>query len=182
MEDAVLAAGWDQLAEGGYAGFTYDAIARRAGTSKPVLYRRWPTREHLVEAVIEWRGSRDRLAVPDTGALRTDLLALLREANQRPERYLALLSAQFGGLYEGRLTPATIRERYLGTGPGAMSRVLDHAIERGEIEPGVLTPTVAAVPFDLFRMHVLLTLGPLEDGALVAIVDEVFLPLVSRRG
>ena len=35
-----------------------------------------------------------------------------------------------------------------------------------------------AVPFDLFRHDLLMTLSPLADDDIVAIVDEVFLPLV----
>jgi len=53
LEEALLDAAWDELGEIGYAGFTVDAVARRAGTSRPVLYRRWPSRARLVLAASE---------------------------------------------------------------------------------------------------------------------------------
>ncbi|ANJ26146.1 TetR/AcrR family transcriptional regulator [Agromyces aureus] len=181
LEAAILEAAWEQLLTG-YPNFTYDAIAKRAQTSKPVLYRRWPSREELLEATLAWRGAHDRLPIPDTGELRGDLLALLRSANRRPERFLGLLSAQIGGYYDAAgLTPGSLRDRFIGTGPTALSTVYRRAADRGELDGDRLTPRIAAVPFDLFRMQLFLTLQPLADEELVSIVDEVFLPLVAPR-
>jgi len=47
LEDAVLDAAWSELLDGGYASFTMEAVAARAHTSRPVLYRRWPNRADL---------------------------------------------------------------------------------------------------------------------------------------
>ena len=58
--------------------FTYEAVAARAETSKPVLYRRWPTKVDLVLAALQHGGLFDRRTVPDTGTLRGDILATLR--------------------------------------------------------------------------------------------------------
>ena len=48
LEDAILDAAWDVLETGGWSGFTFGAVAERAHSSKPVLYRRWRTREELL--------------------------------------------------------------------------------------------------------------------------------------
>jgi AcrR family transcriptional regulator len=40
LEDALLDAAWAELTERGYAGFTLESVAKRAGTSTPVIYRR----------------------------------------------------------------------------------------------------------------------------------------------
>ena len=40
LEEALLDAAWAELTERGYDGFTIDAVAARAGTSRAVLYRR----------------------------------------------------------------------------------------------------------------------------------------------
>ncbi|UUT35399.1 TetR/AcrR family transcriptional regulator [Microbacterium elymi] len=45
LEQAILQAGWDQLLEGGYPGFTIDAVAERVQTSRSVIYRRWADRQ-----------------------------------------------------------------------------------------------------------------------------------------
>ena len=39
LEEALLDAAWAELQEVGYPAFTYEGVAQRAGTSKPVLYR-----------------------------------------------------------------------------------------------------------------------------------------------
>lgn len=45
---AILAAARAVLAEGGYAGFSIDAVSRRAGAGKPTIYRWWKTRADLL--------------------------------------------------------------------------------------------------------------------------------------
>lgn len=42
----------DVLVEHGYHPFTYEAVAVRAGTSRPVLNRRWPQRDDLLLATL----------------------------------------------------------------------------------------------------------------------------------
>ncbi|ALR10294.1 TetR family transcriptional regulator [Mycobacteroides saopaulense] len=50
-----LAAARELLVEQGWEATTMVAIAERAGVGKPALYRRWPSRAHLVfEAVFGW--------------------------------------------------------------------------------------------------------------------------------
>src|SRR5262245_58584483 len=74
---AILDAALALIAELGYDRTTIDAIAGRAGVSKPTLYRRWPhgKPELVADAIRERRA--DAGATPDTGSLRVDLLALV---------------------------------------------------------------------------------------------------------
>jgi AcrR family transcriptional regulator len=73
VDEAIIVATLDLLAERGYADLTVADVARRAGVSKPALYRRWSDKAQLVvEAMVS------RLppsTVPDTGNTRDDLLA-----------------------------------------------------------------------------------------------------------
>ncbi len=46
--EAILAAAGAVLAEGGYRGFTIEAVARRARAGKPTVYRWWPSRAALL--------------------------------------------------------------------------------------------------------------------------------------
>jgi AcrR family transcriptional regulator len=48
IDEAVLAATRELLLELGWAGLSLTAIADRAGTTRPALYRRWPSLAHLV--------------------------------------------------------------------------------------------------------------------------------------
>jgi len=55
LESAILDAAWEQLIAEGYEHFTVDTVAARARTSKPVLYRRWKTREDMLRATVRHR-------------------------------------------------------------------------------------------------------------------------------
>ncbi|GAB5901540.1 TetR/AcrR family transcriptional regulator [Mycolicibacterium mageritense] len=69
---AVLAAARDLLVEEGYQGTTVVAIARRAGVGAPTIYRRWATKEALVEDAAFGHAGPLPLPAP-TGDLRADL-------------------------------------------------------------------------------------------------------------
>lgn len=65
--------------EVGYADLTMDAVADRAGTTKPAIYRRWRSKAHLVhEAAFPDTG--ERVHVPETGVLEDDLRLMVRNA------------------------------------------------------------------------------------------------------
>src|SRR3954469_17088186 len=73
---AILDAALTLVAEVGYDRTTVDAIATKAGVSKPTLYRRWPHgKPELVADAIRKRNA-EASRTPDTGSLRGDLLAL----------------------------------------------------------------------------------------------------------
>ena len=55
IEQRVLAAALTVYGEVGWAGFTLDRVARRAPVGKAALYRRWPSKEHLLLAALEHR-------------------------------------------------------------------------------------------------------------------------------
>jgi AcrR family transcriptional regulator len=182
LERAILAAAWEQLVAEGYEHFTFDAVAARAQTSKPVLYRRWKTREDLLRATARHRGAADPPAVPDTGSLRGDLLALLSYANTTRNPMVALVSSMLGSYYnQTGLTPAELREAFLNPRGSVLEQVVNRAVERGEIDPARLTPRIINLPFDLFRNEMMMTLTTVPDHVLRQIVDDIFIPLVSPR-
>jgi AcrR family transcriptional regulator len=179
LEAALLAAAWEQLLDAGYPGFTFDAIAERAHTSKPVLYRRWPTRHDLLAATLARQGRASALTAPDTGSLRTDLIAILEQANARPERYLAMFSVAAGGFAAEGLRPEDIRDQFLAQTPSTVEQILADARRRGEIRDEPIPASVRDVLFDLFRMRLFLASAPLSRTALVSLVDDIYLPLLT---
>ncbi|WP_446215740.1 TetR/AcrR family transcriptional regulator [Micromonospora sp. IBHARD004] len=65
------------LAENGYEGLTIEGVAEHAGVNKTTIYRWWPSKAALVgTALID--APLLRFAVPDTGSLHGDLVALVR--------------------------------------------------------------------------------------------------------
>ncbi len=86
LEDAILDAAWDELAERGYSGLTLEGVAKRAGMSRPVLHRRWPTRIDLAAAAMARYVASNPVSVPDLGAVRDELVLLLRQLSERVPR------------------------------------------------------------------------------------------------
>ncbi|MFD7668152.1 TetR/AcrR family transcriptional regulator [Streptomyces sp. NPDC059788] len=167
----------EELAETGYAALTMERVAARARTSKAALYRRWTGRAELVLDACKAHGLSD-MDVPDTGALRGDVIALLRQMS-------AKMAAPIGGILRGLLAEMTrdpefaklIRERLHTIGP-VIRAILLRAVERGETEEWVLGSRRAAVATDLLRNEFLLFGAPVADEIIREIVDDVYLPLI----
>lgn len=68
---AILAAARAVLAEEGYAGFSIDAVSRRAGAGKPTIYRWWKNKAELLIEV--YAAEKARVKVAKTGNLAEDL-------------------------------------------------------------------------------------------------------------
>ena len=52
IDEAVLAAARRQLSAHGYAALSLAAVAEEAGTTRPAIYRRWPTKAALAESAM----------------------------------------------------------------------------------------------------------------------------------
>jgi AcrR family transcriptional regulator len=181
LETALLDAAWAELTERGYDELTIDAVAARAGTSRAVLYRRWPSKQDLVLATLAEHVRKDFVEAPDTGSLRGDVLALLNEANKLRVRVAVLLFTRLGGFYRDANTNLAELGAYVQGGRDAMlDEVIERAVARGEIKPGQVSERVARVPVDLFRYELMMTLRPVPERVIEEIVDCVFLPLVKQ--
>jgi AcrR family transcriptional regulator len=181
LEAAILEAAWEELVAVGYPALTVEAVAARAHTSKPVLYRRWANRPELVLAAVRHHAKIASVEVPDTGSLRGDVLALLLEVSERSAELAGLLSFLIVEYYRTTgLPPSVLRERMLAGGSGRMDVILRRAVERGEIREDQLNSRVVQLPFDLLRHDLILTQTRISDAGIVEIVDEVFLPLLMR--
>ncbi len=175
LENALLAAAWEELNAVGYANLSMEGIAVRAKTSKTVLYRRWPSRAALVLAALRQRTASVHTNIPNTGSLRGDMLQLLQDIRQQyqtftPEVVRGLL-AEISDLPQ---------EAFSAT-PFAAEAILKQAADRGEIDLRQVTPRIAALPSDLLRHELIFSTKPVLDAALASIIDEIFLPLVTKR-
>ena len=75
---AILRATLELMAETGAHELRMDDVARRAGVGKATIYRRYRSKGELITAAIA--GLVSEITIPDTGATRTDLRALMRGA------------------------------------------------------------------------------------------------------
>jgi AcrR family transcriptional regulator len=180
LEDALLTAAWEELAEVGFAKLTMESVADRAKTGIAVLYRRWTNKNDLVLAAIRHYGDTHPVVVPDTGNLREDMLALLANLNAARTEVATLVGATFAGLHDSAgLTPEDVRHIVRGDGPARSDDVFRRAHERGEIDLARTPQDVLDLPFQLVRHDILMTLQPVSPERIRSIVDNVFWPLVT---
>jgi len=182
LEDAVLDAAWSELADGGYASFTMEAVAARAHTSRPVLYRRWPNRADLAVAAIRHILHKHPVHAPDTGNLRDDLIALLHQFSRNRALFATSLSFQMNEYFsETNTSLADLRASVLQGDRSQLAVVLARGMDRGEIDRSKLTPRIASLLPDLLRHELLMTLKPIPKAVITEFVDDIFLPLVGPK-
>ncbi|GAA1288534.1 TetR/AcrR family transcriptional regulator [Saccharothrix xinjiangensis] len=180
LETAILDAAWAELTEVGYARLTIEAVAKRAGTSKPVIYRRWPSRAEL--ALAAW--NRQAPAPPgptDTGDLREDLVALFATVARRADSMVnEMIAGVMGEAFRHPEVAGILRDRLTGRSPvtGAVGDIVARAVDRGELPPVEVPHRVARVPLDLIRNEAMTCGAPLSDDAIAELVDDIYLPLL----
>jgi len=134
IDAAVLEATLGVLEDMGYAHLTFEEIARRGDTTKPAIYRRWPSRQHLVLAALASRLGTAR--PPDTGCTLCDLdegmkvfIAAFRQI--RPD--------VLGPLFADCAADTGLRDAFMATlfdpPRAAVAAMLDRAAARGDIRP-----------------------------------------------
>lgn len=182
IDQAVLTAARELLAEVGYTRVTMDATAARAGVGKAAIYRRFGSKAEMLFAAAVHDMSIE--PPPDTGSLRGDLHALARLIHDR----LASPSAR-------QVTPAVmaemVRSPELGTRlqqtfiaqqRADFAALLDRAEQRGELT-GPLNPALAHL---LLSGPVFMALfafqHPVDDALLADIASVIAAGLIARAG
>ncbi|WP_199726359.1 TetR/AcrR family transcriptional regulator [Acidipila sp. EB88] len=180
LEDAILESAWKELIELGFVSMTLESVAKRAGTSRPVLARRWPTRTKLATAALARHYKLNPVIVPDMGSVRDELHLALRSMSDRLRPNLVQLAFDMSRdlADEGS---NFIKVRGEVTDGALLRTILKRGVDRGEIDPTRLTPRILALPTDLARHELLMTLRPLSDEVIREIVEDVFLPLARKR-
>lgn len=176
VDEAVLSAALDLLAEQGYARLTIEAVALRAGVAKTSLYRRWSTKELLVLDAVVNVGFADRPEVPDTGSLHGDMLSYMgawirfRRAQAWANEILA--NAELKHLFR----------RELGAGLTSGYRtIVQRAVDRGELPARTDVELVATLPMALVHQHYVLTGKPVDEALVRRIADQFFGPPAPRQ-
>jgi AcrR family transcriptional regulator len=163
IDASVLRATVELLGRSGYADLAVDAIAKRAGTSKPAIYRRWPSKAHLVhEAVFPISEATE---LPDTGSLAGDV----REMVRRSTGVLTTPAARAAlpGLLAEMATDPALHAKLLGrfgdiTTRGMTER-LDDAMRRGEVRPDVTAADLVEAIAGMALMAIITRNQDLDD-------------------
>ncbi|GBE93175.1 TetR/AcrR family transcriptional regulator [Nostoc cycadae] len=134
VDQAILQATLDLLAEIGYQSMSIEAIASRAGVGKTTIYRRYSSKEELVADAIE--NLREDVLIPDTGSFWGDMDIVIDNAATRIQsplgrQTLALIistassNPQFAQVYW---------KKYTKPRRDAFAQVMERAKSRGEIQ------------------------------------------------
>jgi AcrR family transcriptional regulator len=130
---AIVSATIEMLLEDGYERITMAGVAQRAGVSTATLYRRYESKVDLVVGCITTL--KDEFEQPyDTGSLAGDLRALAEDGcvaftsdNGR------LIKGLIGEVQRNPELADAMRQRMVAHRTGKARRVIDAAVERGEI-------------------------------------------------
>jgi AcrR family transcriptional regulator len=136
IDAAVLRATLAVLDELGYGRLTMEEVARRAGTTKPAIYRRWRSRQGLVLAALGRRLGGAK--APDTGCTLCDLDECLKvfvaAFRRMPPDVLAPLFADCSGDRELR---AAFMTTLFEPPRAAVRETLERAHSRGDLRDEV---------------------------------------------
>jgi AcrR family transcriptional regulator len=158
-----------------------EAVAARARTSRPVLYRRWPNRADLAIAAIRHVLQQHPVSAPDTGKVRDDLIALLQQFSKNRAAFVVLSFQMSEYFSETNTSLADLRRSLLQGSHSLIDMVLARGVDRGEIDRSKLTPRIASLLPDLVRHEFLMTLKPVPNAVITEFVDDIFLPLVRPK-
>lgn len=180
LEAAILEVTWEELREAGYGALTFDAVASRAGTSRPVLARRWPNRADLALAAIRHRMATHPLNVPDLGNVRDELIEFLKQSVARGWPFAMMFASQMGDYFrETNSNPHQLRSAVASVEENIIFNILHRAVQRGEVDGRKLTPMIVRLPKDMLFNSALMTIKPVSEETIVEIIDTIFLPLVK---
>jgi AcrR family transcriptional regulator len=184
IETEVVAAVLEALRARGYRAVTIEGIARRVKRARTSLYRRWPSKRHLVaDAVVAELGAEP---APDTGSLRRDLRAAV---GTLVTAFSGTMGKALPGLVaDMALDPALarmIRETVLAARRRSIRAAFERAMARGESARGldieVLIDMLTA-PFYFRALFGHLRSSPKMVDSVVDYVLAIVQPAKAARG
>jgi AcrR family transcriptional regulator len=160
------------LQEQGYEAWSFASIAQRTGIHESTLYRRWKTKEQLVLDALASRVAQ-AIPIPDTGALRSDLIQLLQSLRTFLESPVGQALIQTG--IGARNTPAisTLAKDYWQRRSTLLRPLFERAIARGELSAHTDIPLLFETLIGALYVRQFLLREPLEETLPERIVDLV---------
>jgi AcrR family transcriptional regulator len=172
IDEAVLKATLAALDESGYGGLTLEAVAREAGTTKPAIYRRWPSRQQLVLSALGRRIGAAK--APDTGCTLCDLdecLKVFVAAFRRlPPEVIGPLFADCAGDRELR---AAFMTTLFDPPRAAVRDTLERASARGDLGGDVDIELILDLLGSLIHYRVLFGHAPTSNAEIEGAVEAL---------
>jgi AcrR family transcriptional regulator len=185
LTPAILNAALEELARVGFEAMSLERVARRAGTAKTSLYRRWPSRDALVADALAMFLAEHGPAGPeggaDHGSLRADLLAYAHRLAQAlsPER-AAVLAGLLLAMRTNPAMGAIVRRQLVQEAQDAMDAIVSRAATRGELAHRQVPETVRQILPSMLFTRLLEGGASTPASTLSSIVDDVLMPLLTQ--
>jgi AcrR family transcriptional regulator len=172
IDVAVLKATLAVLDKAGYGGLTLEAVAREAETTKPAIYRRWPTRQQLVLAALGRRLGEAH--APDTGCTLCDLDECLKvfvaAFRRMPPGVMGPLFADCAGDREVR---AMFMTTLFDPPRAAVRETLERAHARGDLREDVDLELILDLLGSLVHYRALFGHAPTSDREIEGAVEAL---------
>jgi AcrR family transcriptional regulator len=179
-DKAIAKATLDLLAEVGLHGVTLEAIAARAGISRPTLYRRFPNREAIVIAAL--LGAVRPLRDPNLGSTRADLFAMLSAlVDDLDERVGASVLGVHAALRSDPVLARPFRKQYLAPRAMVISAVLARGMERGELRSDLPADVLRDLIFGPAIYRLLITGKPMNERELDTTFEATWCAIAAPR-
>jgi AcrR family transcriptional regulator len=172
IDAEVVAKTLKMLRISGYRSVTIERIARELGMARTSLYRRWPSKRHLVAyTVISELGEHP---APDTGNLREDLQAVVETLLHGFSGPLGqALPGLVGEMAQDEELADTIRQEVLAPRRHSMRAAFARAIERGEVGANLNVELVLDMLTGPFYYRALFRHAPITRQTTSQVVDYV---------
>lgn len=181
LREAVFEAALAEISERGVRGASMDRIAKRAGTGKAALYRRWPNvRALALDVFVSTLAESLPPTAPDSGYLREDMITSLTAFTAQLDGGLGIVLREL--ISEAAHDPTLAVEFQTRFGQAKQVEVigmLQRAMARGEIPAQPIDPYVLELPAALIIHQLLLTGTVPSHAQLEHIVDAIMLPLLG---
>jgi AcrR family transcriptional regulator len=181
-EQAIIDATITILDEAGFAGLSIEAVAARAGVSRPTVYRRWPTKLDLaVDAVLRTAPPLDLTETADPQAdLRRLVSGLVSEmTSSAVGRVIA--AAFITGDADAEPLASKLTEDYLRPGRAALTSVLQRAASQGILRDDLDTELLLDLMLGAPAYRWLITGKPVDAATTRTAVDLIW-QAALRRG
>lgn len=170
---AILSAAVTELVECGYDSLSFEGIARRSGSSRATIYRRYANKAELLIAAVSAAFERANPTVPDTGCARTDVVTLVNNTVKM------LTQTPVGGVFRA-IVPALPKDKILAKLAHKLEKqrrqlmltAIQRGVEKGDFSGDSIDLKIDAI-FGAIYMRFLYLQKPVNRSYVEELVDRV---------
>lgn len=179
---AILKAAYQILRESGFAGFTVEGVAARAGAGKATIYRWWQTKGRLAIEAFLLAVAPQLDAAPETGNALADLRAHVHKAATIYRGRAGQLLRELIALgQEDAETSRVLRTDFVAPRYGKAIGLLERAKAAGELAPGVDIEVLADALWGPIFHRLLVSRMPIDRAYVERLLDLVLGRVAGKR-